>query len=121
MEGYVVNNSTWKKDKDMEIDPNMTIKEWLEMDLDRCAWLILDSALKNIENKTYYDGGSPTLQQASRDFMESCDPEHPQWVAEVRALVEEHRPEGYESPFDKGNGLPIGGLSGPAGPRGPYG
>ena len=104
----------------MEIDPNMTIKEWIEQDLNRCAWLILDNALKSITDKTYYDGGRATLQGATREFMGSCEPEHPQWVAEIRALLEDHKPDGYESPFDKGNGLPLG-LHGPQGPRGPRG
>ncbi len=117
MEGYVVNNSTWKKDKDMEIDPNMTIKEWIEQDLNRCAWLILDNALKSITDKTYYDGGCPTLQGATREFMGSCEPEHPQWVAEIRALLEDHKPEGYEPPVQ---GMPLG-LHGSQGPRGPGG
>jgi len=83
----------------MELDPNMTIREWVERDLDEAAWFILSSAVHSIESKVYtHGGGYRVLKGTTDEFMQNHEAQHPAWISEVRAVLEAHKQDGYEWP-----------------------
>ena len=101
--------------RNMKLDPDMTIKEWVEADIDRGAWDVLEFALHNIENGTYHRNGVPCLHQATLDFTRDHNLPHPQWVQDIRAILERQKKDDYEW-SDNSTG-----PTGPTGPKGPYG
>ena len=101
----------------MELDPDMSIKEWVENDVHRGAWHVLEFALSSIENSLYHRNGAPCLHELSKQLVMEHEIPPPEWVKEIRVILEKHKKDEYK--WTKPPGTPLR-MTGPAGP-GPHG
>ena len=99
-----------------ELDPDMSIREWVEDDVHRGAWHVLEFALSSIENKLYHRNGCPVLHELSRTLVDEHAIPPPEWVGEIRVILEKHKKDEYDW-TQPPNVLR---MTGPAGP-GPHG
>ncbi len=99
----------------MELDPDMSIKEWVENDVHRGAWHVLEFALSSIENSLYHRNGAPCLHELSKQLVVEHEIPPPEWVKEIRVILEKHKKDEYT--WTKPPGTPLR-MTGPQGPRG---
>jgi hypothetical protein len=96
-----------------ELDPNMSIKEWVENDIQEGAWSIVEFALSSIEHGTYHRNGVFVLHEMSRVIMAEHELSPPEWVKEIRAILEKHKKDEYEWTRPPGNTRRMTGPQGP--------
>ena len=82
----------------MKINQEMTIREWVEQDLDRCAWEILAFAFEIIRSGTYQKNGCPILNQTTFEILREYGHTPPAWLSEIDEILNKHQKEGYERP-----------------------
>lgn len=81
-----------------KINPEMTIKEWVESDIDRAAWEIIAFALEMVKSGVYQKNGVPILHQTTMDFLNEYGHTPPEWIIEIHSILESHQKEVYEWP-----------------------
>ena len=81
-----------------KLNPEMTIKEWVDRDIDRAAWEIIAFALVMVKSGFYQKNGVPILHQTTRDFLNEYGHTPPEWIIEIHSVLESHQKEDYEWP-----------------------
>lgn len=79
-----------------ELDPNMSILEWVEEDIDRGAWAVLETALHSIESGFYARNGMKCLHDLSYQILQNHNVPPPEWVQEIRSILEKYKKDDYE-------------------------
>lgn len=79
-----------------ELDPNMSILDYVEDDVHHAAWSILEFALASIERGVYQRNGMLCLTEISKQILQNNDVPPPEWVREIRAILEKNKKDEYE-------------------------